>query len=215
MRTLRFTSLLALALMIFAAAQTTHAAAAAGSYQFTLAGDKYLKYVEFSAEGRGDGKATGSIYFSDEAIITIQDVDGTGDKGGRIPGYTIKADVDGLVVTENQAIVSATIRDSSVLELIGQRVLLTVQDNGQDPRRPDRVTWGVYKPIDRNWIPSDAEWKEDPGVGLRWWATDFEQKGDVGYQMPRDESFGAQTYPLSSYIYADIDNVAGDIRVAP
>ena len=73
------------------------------------------------------------------------------------------------------------------------------------------MTWGVYRPIDRKWVPSDAEWKEDPGVGLRWWATDFEVKGDVGYAMPRDESFGTQTFPLSSYIYADVDNTAGAI----
>ena len=212
MRTLRFTSLLALLLLVFAAAQTARAASAAGSYQFTLADDKYLKYVEFSAEGDGKGKATGSLRFTDEAVITIQDVDGTGEKD-RFAGYSIIADVDGLIVTENEAIVSATIRDSSVQAFIGQRVLLTVQDNGEDPRIPDKVTWGLYKPINRDWIPSDAEWKEDPGVGLRWWATDFEQKGDVGYAMPRDESFGTQTFPLSSYIYADLDNTAGDIRV--
>jgi hypothetical protein len=212
MRTLRFGSLLALALMTFAAAQTTHAATAGGSYQFTLAGDKYLKYVEFSAEGDGKGKASGSLRFTDEAVITILDVDGTGEKG-RFAGYSIIADVDGLVVTENQAIVSATIRDSSVQAFIGQRVLLTVEDNGDDPRIPDRLTWGLYKPINRDWIPSDAEWKEDPGVGLRWWATDLEQKGDIGYAMPRDESFGTQTFPLASYGFVDADNIAGDIRV--
>jgi hypothetical protein len=215
MRTLRFTSLLALLLMVFAAAQTTRAAAAAGSYQFTMAGEKELKYVEFSAEGDGTGKATGSIYFSDEAVYTIQDVDGTGEKEGKIPGYTIKADVDGLVVTENKAILSATITSSSNDEFIGQRVLFTVIDNGDNTKLPDGVTWGIYREIRRDWVPSDAEWKEDPGVGLRWWATDFERKGDVGYQMPRDESIGANTNPLSSYIYADIDNAAGDIRVSP
>jgi hypothetical protein len=212
MRTLRFGSLLALALMTFAAAQTTHAAAAAGSYQFTLAGDKYLKYVEFSAEGGGDGKATGSIYFSDEAVITIQDVDGTGEKG-RFAGYNIKADVDGLIVTENKAILSGTITTSSNEAFIGQRVLLTIEDNGSDQRIPDRLTWGVYKPISRDWVPSDAEWKEDPGVGLTWWATDAERKDDVGYAMPRDESFGTQTFPLASYGFVDADNIAGDIRV--
>src|ERR1051325_7364494 len=133
MRTLRFTSLLALLVMVFAAAQTTRAAAAAGSYQFTLTGEKELKYVEFSAEGAGDGKASGSIYFSDESVYTIQDVDGTGEKGGRFAGYNIKADVDSLIVTENQAILSGIIRTSSNDAFIGQRVMLTVQDNGQDP----------------------------------------------------------------------------------
>ena len=228
MRTLRFTSLLALLLTISAAAQTAQAApAAAGSYQFTLAGDKDLKYVEFDAVGQGEGKATGSIYFSDEAIITIQDVDGTGEEKGRFAGYNLKADVDGMlvieqevvidreVVLEKRAVLSATIRDSSVLALVGQRVLLTVADYGDNLKVPDRVTWGVYKPIDRRWVPSDAELKEDPGVGLRWWATDAERKDDVGYAMPRDESFGTQTFPPSSYGFVDAANISGDIRVSP
>jgi hypothetical protein len=224
MRTLRVTPLLTLALLIFAAAQTTRAAAAAGSYQFTMTGDKYLKYVEFSAEGDGSGKATGSIYFTDEATITILDVDGTGEKG-RFAGYNIKAEVDGLIVIEREvvinkevvlekrAVLSATIRDSSVLEFVGQRVLLTVADYGDNSRVLDRVTWGVYKPIDRRWVPSDAEWKEDPGVGLRWWATDAERKDDVGYAMPREENIGTMTYPAATYDFVDADNTAGDIRV--
>src|SRR5215207_7348099 len=212
MRTLRFTSLLGLFLMTFAAAQTARAAtAAAGSYQFTLTGDKYLKYVEFEATAQAEGGATGYIYMTDEAIITIQDVDGTGDKGERFAGYTLKAEVDGLVVTETEvvinkevvlekrAVLSATIRDSSVLTLIGQRVLLTVADYGDNTRVPDGVTWGVYKPIVRDWVASDAELKEDPGVGLRWWATDAEVKDDVGYAMPRDESFGTKTFPPAAY----------------
>src|SRR5215212_2918176 len=215
MRTFRFTTMLALVLTIFAAAQTTRAAsAAAGSYQFTLAGDKYLKYVEFDARTLDNGGATGYISMTDEAVITILDVDGTGEKG-QYAGYTLKADVDGLVVTENKAVLSGTIRDSSNQAFIGQRVLLTVVDNGDNTKVPDGLTWGIYKPIDRNWVPSDAEWKEDPGVGLRWWATDLEQRGDVGYQMPRDESFGTQTYPVDSYGFVDADNTAGDIRVSP
>lgn len=216
MRTLRITTLLALLLAIFAAAQTTRAASvAAGSYQFTLTGDKYLKYVEFDASTQPDGSATGSIYFSDEAVITIQDVDGTGDKGGRFAGYNLKADVDGLVVTENKAVLSGVIRTSSNPEFVGQRVLLTVVDNGDNTKEPDGLTWGIYKPIDRRWVPSDAELKEDPGVGLKWWATDLEQRGDVGYQMPRDESIGTQTNPVASYGFVDADNGAGDIRVSP
>jgi hypothetical protein len=215
MRTLRFTSLPALLLIVCAAAQTASAqSAAAGSYQFTMTGDKYLKTVEFSAQTNADGSASGSIYFTDQAVVTIQDVDGTGEKG-RFAGYDLKVDVDGLVVSKNQAVLSGTVSSSSVMELVGQRVLFTVEDNGDNTRVPDRLTWGVYKPIRRDWVPSDAEWKEDPGVGLRWWATDAEVKGDVGYQMPRDESITAQTNPVAAYDFADADNTSGDIRVSP
>ncbi|HEX7956250.1 MAG TPA: hypothetical protein VF508_04860, partial [Pyrinomonadaceae bacterium] len=115
-----------------------------------------------------------------------------------------------------EAVMSGTIRDSSVIELVGLRVLLTVKDNGDNTKIPDQITWGVYKFEPRTWTPSDAEWKEDPGVGLRWWATDAERKGDVGYAMPRDEKpADTQTYPLSSYIYADATRTSGDIVVTP
>jgi hypothetical protein len=216
MRTLRFTSLPALLLFIFAAAQTAGAqTAAAGSYQFTLTGDKYLKYVEFDATGKEDGSATGYISMTDEAVITLQDVDGTGDKEGRIAGYNFKADVDGLSVVKNQAVLSATITTASNELLIGQRVLLTIEDNGDNTRVPDHLTWGVAKPIDRTWVPSDAEWKEDPGVGLRWWATDAERKDDVGYAMPRSETIDAKSYPIAAFDFVDADNISGDLRVSP
>ncbi|MFL6334398.1 MAG: hypothetical protein ACJ754_13875 [Pyrinomonadaceae bacterium] len=219
MRTLRFPSLLALTLLTFAAAQTAAAqSTASGSYQFTLTGDKYLKTVEFSAQSKADGSATGSIYFTDQAVITIQDVDGTGEKG-RIAGYDLKVDVDGLVTSKGetgaQAVLSGTVSSSSVLDFVGQRVVFTVVDNGDNTRVPDQLTWGIYRQITRDWVPSDAEWKEDPGVGLRWWATDFEQKGDVGYAMPRDETLHGQTFPATTYDFVDADNTAGDISVSP
>lgn len=216
MRTLRFTSLLAMLLTIFAAAQTAAAqSAASGSYQFTLTTDKYLKTVEFSAQTLADGSASGSIYFTDQAVITVQDVDGTGKDATRFAGYDLKVDVDGLVVNKNQAVVSGTVSSSSVLEFVGQRVLLTVEDNGDNTRVPDHLTWGVYKQVKRDWVPSDAELKEDPGVGLRWWATDYEVKDDRGYQMPRDESITAQSNPIVAYDFVDAANTAGDIRVSP
>lgn len=213
MRTLRFATTMLFALTVCAAAQTARAQTAAGSYQFTLAGDKYLKTVEFSAQTNPDGSTTGSIYFTDQAVITIMDVDGTGEKG-RFAGYDLKVDVDGMVVNKNQAVLSGTVSSSSVVEFVGQRVLLTVKD-GETTREPDQLTWGVYKPIKRDWVPSDAEWKEDPGVGLRWWATDYEVKGDVGYQMPRDESITAQSNPVAAYDFVAAENTAGDIRVSP
>jgi hypothetical protein len=211
-------SIFALALLNFTAPQSAIAQTseqyAKGTYQFTL-DDRYTKYVEFEAIGRGDGSATGSMLLSDEAPVAYQDVDGTGDKGEDIKGFYIKAEFDGLVVNKNQAVMSGTVRDSSVRDFIGQRVLLTVEDNADNPRIPDRLTWGVYRPIDITWKPSDSELKEDPGVGLRWWAKDYERKDDVGYAMPRDTAVTAQSNPVASYAFIDPANWAGDIVVKP
>lgn len=218
MRTLRITSLPALLLLFFALPQTAgaHASqAAAGNYQFTLQGDRYLKYVEFDAHMLADGSATGTIYFTDDSVITSQDVDGTGESGERFAGYNLKAEVDGLVVNGNRAVLSAVIRTSSLAEMIGRRVLLTVEDNGDNTREPDRLTWGVYKPSEKRWTASDAEWKDDPGVGLTWTATDAERRDDAGVPMPGSTKIDARTFPVDSYGFIDADDGAGDIRVQP
>ena len=218
MRTVRFallSALLVTCLAATAAARTRRAGpAASGSYQFTL-GDRYVKYFEFSAQGKDDGSATGSMFFSDESELVYQDVDGAGDPEEKYDGFYIKADFDGLVVDGNHAVMSGTVGDSSIRDLIGQSVLLTVEDNGDNSKESDRLTWGVYKIIKRDWTPSDAELEEDPGVGLRWWATDFEVRDDKGYQMPRDESIGTQTFPIASYTFEDASDGAGDIVVQP
>ncbi|HEY0005284.1 MAG TPA: hypothetical protein VGB17_10790 [Pyrinomonadaceae bacterium] len=207
-----FASFLALFLLTLAAAQQANAQAAGGTYQFSLE-DGYTKYLDFNAQTQPDGTATGSMMLSDEAPLYYQDVDGAGDPVGKYPGFYIKADFDQLVVKNNQAVMSGTVRDASIRELIGLRVLLTVEDNGDNTRIPDKLTWGVYKPIVRDWVPSDAEWKEDPGVGLRWWATDAEVRDDRGYAMPRSEAIDTNSFPVSSYAFVDVAKGAGDIVV--
>jgi hypothetical protein len=220
MRIVRFTLMSALILCGFAAtalntlAQTS-SPAASGTYQFTI-DDKAVKYVEFDAHKLADGSTSGSMFFSDEATLVYQDVDDAGDPSEKFAGFYIKADLDGLVVNGNQAVMSGTVRDSSVVYLVGLRVLLTVEDNGDNTRIPDRLTWGAYKFIQKDWKPSDAEWKDDPGVGLRWWATDLERRDDVGYQMPRpDVPANTQSFAVGSYSFVDISNSVGDIKVQP
>ena len=211
-------SLLALSLLSFAAPQLTmaHAAdqSASGTYQFALE-DDYAKYVEFDAKTLADGSATGQLYFSDQARITYQDVDGTGEPEGTFSGLYIKADLDGLVVNQNRAVMSGTIREASIPAYIGQRVLLTVEDNGDNTRVPDKLTWGFYKPVVRDWTPSDAELREDPGVGLKWIAQDAERRDDVGVPMPRSEAINCQSFPVSSYDFVEVRSGAGDIIVRP
>jgi hypothetical protein len=211
-----FASILALFLLGFATAQSANAQTSEpyskGAYQFSLE-DGYTKYVEFESLGRVDGSAVGQLTITDEAPINYQDVDGTGDKTEDVRGYYIKAEFDSMTVSKNKAVMSGIVRDSSVRDYIGQRVLLTVVDNGDNTRVADQVTWGVYKQIDRGWVASDAERKEDEGVGLRWWATDAERKDDVGYAMPKDEKTTTQSFPVAAYTYWDIAKAAGDILV--
>jgi hypothetical protein len=199
----------ALASQAFAAAQS-----AGGSYQFTM-GDRYLKYVRFDAQALERGGATGSIYFTDEAEVTYRDWDAADSREETHNGYYLNAEVDGLLVKDNRAVVSGLVKDSSIPSLVGRRFLLTVEDNGDNSREPDRLTWGVYAPADKSWTPSDAEREKDPGVGLTWWATDAEAKDDAGYAMPRDETVDEQTFALPAYAFVEFDNNAGDIVVRP
>jgi hypothetical protein len=210
-----FATFSALLLLSLAAPRLTSAQTASGTYKFVVEGS-YTKYVEFDARTQADGTAIGTMFFSDEAEIANQDVDGTGDPNLRqsYSGYTMSVDVDGLTVSGNQAVISGTVRDSTIRDVIGQRVLLTVEDNGDNTREPDKVTWGLYNPVKRDWDTSDAELREDPGVGMTWTATDAEVREDQGIQMPRDESITTDSFPVSSYSFADVTVSSGDIQVA-
>ena len=211
MRIIRFASTLVLLLTACVAAR---AQAAQGVYQFTL-GDKLVKYVEFDCQAlQGEG-ATGKLFMSDEAPVVYRDVDGDGSPQEKYAGFSMSVAFDEMSVVKNQAVMGGVVRDSTIPYLIGQRVLFTVEDNAENPREPDKLTWGLYKHFKRDWIPSDAEWKEDPGVGLRWWATDAERRDDVGYQMPRDESIGLKSFPFAAYLFVDTDDATGDIIVRP
>lgn len=193
------------------------AQSAKGLYDFTFT-DEYLKHLEFDAAKLADGTSTGKIYFTDDEPIDYTDLDGTGDRSlvASYKGFFITAEVDDLVVNKNQAVMSATIRDSSILDLVGQRVLLAVEDNGDNTKVPDQLTWGGYRFVQRTWTPSDAELKDDPGVGLRWWATDAERKDDIGYAMPRAEQpVGTQTFPVGAYEFVTVSRASGDIAVSP
>jgi hypothetical protein len=214
------TSILALLLLGFAtsrqAAAQTAGQSAKGAYQFSF-DDGYTKYTEFDATTQSDGSTTGSMFYSDEATVSYQDVDGTGDPSFKetYPGFSIKVGFDGLVVDKNQAVMSGTVTDSGIRDLIGQRVLLTVADNGDNTRVPYQLTWGIYKPVVRDWTPSDAELKVDPGVGMRWVATDAERRDDKGVVMPISTEINAQSFSVSSYNFADVAKGAGDIIVQP
>jgi hypothetical protein len=214
MKIIRFASILALFLAGFAAppaAAQTSGQSAIGSYEFSLE-DGHTKYLEFEARTEAGGGATGHMFFSDESEVTYLDVDGAGDPQESYRGFYLKASFDGLVIVNNQAVASGTVSDSSIAALIGQRVLLTVEDNGGEP---DKLTWGVYKREKRGWTPADAELERDEGVGMSWVAKDAEREDDVGVEVPGDDSITTQSFLLAAYTFADLERWSGDIRVQP
>lgn len=211
MKTRRLISTIAL---LLAACGAAGAQTAGGSYQFALEGER-TKYVEFDAHAQAGGGASGHMFFSDDAPISYQDTDGVGDPVETLPGFYFSAEFDEMQVADNKAVMKGTVRDSSITSLIGRRVLLTVEDNGDNTREPDHVTWGVYADAQRGWTPSDAELREDPGVGMTWTATDAERREDPGVRMPLDDSIGVHTFPVASYEFFLNATGAGDIVVRP
>jgi hypothetical protein len=197
-----------------ATAQTS-GSSASGKFQFSLE-DGYTKYVEFDARKQADGSTIGQVFFSDEATLVEQDLDGTGDPNlpAKYPGFYIKAEFDDLTVNKNQAVMSGTISDSSIRAFIGQRVLLTVEDNGDNTRVPDKLTWGIYKPLEKTETPTDAERKVDEGAGTRWTTSDAERKDDVEVVYPKDPTITSQSFEFPAYAFVDVERGAGDIQVS-
>ena len=227
MKSIVYASLLTLALLGFAAPRSAHAQSASGSLKFTLE-DDLTKSVEFKAVSEGGENTSGEMMLNGPVEIPDQDVDGTGDKffSGRLEDLQIQAKFDGLVVEGNRAVMSGTITGSNVGDYIGQRVLLAVADglvvvepegeDGKDgeEKKLDTLTWGIYKPIERNWIPSDAELEFDDGAKLTWWATDAEREDDKGIPSRPSTEITAHTFPPSSFAF-EFKYAEGDILVTP
>ena len=209
---------LALLLGVLLSPQTASAQTYAdGSFRYSLE-DGLTKAIEFRAKDNGDGTASGSITFSGPAEFPEQEVDGSGKEGfsGRLEDLQITAEIDGMAVERNRAVMSGTVTGSTLSEYIGHRVLLVVEDNGDGiAKAGDKFSWGLYKPQEITWIPSDADLKEDNGWSLTWIATDAERRDDEGIKITREWSRNCQSFPLSSYDFVDVIDGEGNIQVKP
>jgi len=201
MKTLACASLLGLFLLSLAApalsAADTAGPSANGQFQFSLL-DGEPRYIQFDVRTQKNGETKGQMTFNE-------------------PGMFVTAEFDCLQIKGKAAVMSGLITNSNALDAIGARILLVVEDNGEgvNAPSPDKLTWGVYNQAAQNWIPSDAEWDNDPGVGLTWLATDFERPDDVGIPSNQSKIIGCQSFPLSSYALVDVDHGFGNIQVRP
>ena len=187
--------------------------------------DGATRYVEFSAKLHDNGSTTGQMMFTSPMETQDQDVDGTnveqdGSGTKSVPGsseFYFKADFDCMVVDGTRAVMSGTVNESSSARYLGQRVLLIVQDKGDDKKSTsaDKLSWGLYRPTLNAWIPGDSELESDKGVGLTWLATDAERDDDAGRSSDKSEFIGCQSFPISSFSLVKVKNGDGNIEVRP
>ncbi len=185
-----------------------------GDFQFSLQ-DGQVRYIKFDVRTHKDGETRGQMTFSDPAAELSSVEDGI---GNALPGgLFVTAEFDCLKITAHAAVMSGVITQSNFGGAVGQRVLLVVEDNDEGIKAPslDKLTWGVYRSSAVNWTSSDYELENDPGVGLTWFATDFERNDDVPVPSNRSKVIGCQSFPLSSYSLIEVQHGFGNIQVRP
>lgn len=197
---------LALPNLVFADAEGD---GAGGSFKFAME-DGEIRFVEFKASELAEGRAEGELTLSDPAAIPVEDPDDP--ERPKTPGVLVRAKFDCMDTNKNTAVIGGEIFDSNVPSVIGQRVLLVVEDNGVEGER-DRLTWGIYQLPAKGWIPTDAERDDDKGASLTWWATDFERRDDKGFQMPQSKLVQCRTFPGAAYEFPEIKYAGGDLQV--
>jgi hypothetical protein len=192
MKGFRMTAVTVTALLIVTAAPSLFAANANGHFQAT-GPDGTIKNVEFNAVGGVNG-GSGNIVFSGPANLPDTDEDRP-NQPGHIDNLELRVDLDCVNVTGNRASVSGSVKQSTVSSYIGQRLLLTVEDNGGT----GKFTWGTYAAAPLSWTPSDAERPGDAGWSYSWFSTDAERPDDHGVPTKRDSRVDCQSYPLSAF----------------
>jgi hypothetical protein len=195
----------------------TGATSAAGSYKFTSA-DGLSKYVEFSAVADEKGTTTGRLSFNGQLVMSEQDAAAAGDPrlSGSTTDFYMKADFDCLTVYKNRAVMGGIVREAAPKSYAGRRVLLVVEDSGEDLKTGDRLTWLLYDSATGGWVPKDAERADDNGATLTWIAKDAERTDDVGVRQPKNSSvIGCRDYPLSAHVFGNVKYESGDIKVQP
>src|SRR5829696_8769973 len=105
---------------------------ATGSFQFALEGGQ-PKFLEFNARQQNNGRTVGEMSFTDPNARVIDDPDTPVNEA---IGVSMRASFDCLKITGNRAVMSGVITESNLLNAIGLRVLLVVEDSGEGINQP-------------------------------------------------------------------------------
>lgn len=184
-----------------------------GKFEVFAAEGAPSRSIEFKAEIGVDGRITGEVIFQDQAAATT-----TSEPDESRPAEErlyLRAELDCLSIEKNKAVMSGSITQASMDKYLGRRFLLAVQDNGEeDLRARDKLTWGVYRPVTRDWPTTDAERPEESGP-LSWVATDAERPEDSGSVPETSPVVGCRTFPVSAFTFLRAEQGRGTVHVQP
>jgi hypothetical protein len=95
-------------------------------------------------------------------------------------------------------------------------VLIVTQEDRlrKGTEKHDRLTWGVYRNTQPNWIAQDQERPDEP-TNLSWIATDAERPEDEGTPSNKETLVGCHTFPLSSFAFFNTKQGHGSVSVKP
>ena len=213
-----FPSLLIICLVLLATPilASAQAGTASGNYKFVME-DGLIKSLDFDVTTDGRGGTSGFMVFTDEAKVPLEepDPDGNPPRGEESVQASIKVDFDSMTIEKNRAVISGTIRESSIPRYLGRWVQLVIEDN-DGKEVPDKFNWSFCTPEPGGWIPEDAEVPGDRGAFMSWWSTDFERKDDVGIPSPNlipGSQKGCSSHPLLAYEFAEFLKGEGTITI--
>ena len=219
MKTITGAAMLALFLISSATPWATSAQSggpsASGNYHFVLE-DDLTKALQFEASTDERGTSTGAMTFTGQMVVFEGDAEQEEPRAETVE-FQITATFDNLTIAHNRALISGTVTDSTLRNLIGQWVQLVVEDNGDGVEVPDQLSWRFCQQQPGGWVPSDAEDPRDEGAFWHWWATDAEVREDVGIpslSVIPGTTTGCPSLPLAGAEFPAIRG-EGQIQVRP
>ena len=206
-------TLVLLATPILASAQ---AGAANGKYKFVM-DDGLVKYLEFDVVSDSKGGTNGYMVLTDEALVPLEEPNGDegGRRGGESLAFSMKADIDGMTIEKNKAVITGMVRESSIPRYLGKWIRLVIEDN-DGVEVQDKFGWSFCAQEQGGWIPEDAEVPGDRGAFMSWWATDAERKDDIGIPSPNiipGSTKGCKSFPILAYDFAEFLKGDGAITI--
>lgn len=183
-----------------------------GSFEITSEGTP-TRRIEFNARIASNGTITGQVTLRDVAVAT-----NTNSEGDSPEPFYLTAQVDCLVIKENKALLTGTVTEASSERYMGGRLLLVAVHTGDAGNSPsaDRLTWGFYRSLTRDWLAKDSERDDDHVDPIAWIASDSERiEDELKVMSEKNAAVGCDSFPLSVFSVTEENHARGEVKVRP